>query len=90
MKLIVYFEILATPTEFVRPLTNLRVNEEDTVNFVCELNKPDIRVKWFYDGQPLPIGSYISEINVRAIRSQLWFLFQTTVSKSKHKVHSTV
>ena len=47
-------EVKGIPIEFVKNLTGARVNENETVNFLCELNKPNIHVKWFLDGQPLP------------------------------------
>jgi hypothetical protein len=51
-----FSDLLAIPIEFIKSLTGARVNEDDTVNFICELNKPNIHVKWFLDGEPLPIG----------------------------------
>ncbi|CAF4580073.1 unnamed protein product, partial [Rotaria sp. Silwood1] len=47
-------EVKPIPIEFVKSLTGARVNEDDTVHFICELNKPNIHVKWFLDGEPLP------------------------------------
>ena len=44
------------PVEFTKSLTGARVNEDETVNFICELNKPNIHVKWFLDGEPIPTG----------------------------------
>ena len=51
-----YFVFLATPIEFIKHLTGARVNENDKVNFMCELNKPNIHVKWFLDGEPISNG----------------------------------
>jgi hypothetical protein len=47
----------AIPIEFIKSLTGARVNENDTVNFICELNKPNIHVKWFLDGEPIQNGT---------------------------------
>lgn len=47
---------LAIPIEFIRSLTGAKVNEGETVNFICELNRPNIHVKWFREGEPLPKG----------------------------------
>jgi hypothetical protein len=49
--------ILAIPIEFIKSLTGARVNEDDNVHFICELNKPNIHVKWFLEGEPLPHGN---------------------------------
>ena len=40
------------PTDFVKPLSNVKCNEKDTVTFECTLNKilPTDQVKWFKDG----------------------------------------
>jgi hypothetical protein len=50
----------AIPIEFIKSLTGAKVNENDTVNFICELNKPNIHVKWFLDGEPIPHGRFQS------------------------------
>ena len=41
------------PTEFRKPLKDLTAKETDTVTLECELNKPDVPVKWLKDGQEL-------------------------------------
>ncbi|CAF0817324.1 unnamed protein product [Adineta steineri] len=46
-------EVKGIPIEFIKNLTGARVNENDTVNFICELNKPNIHVKWFHEGEPI-------------------------------------
>lgn len=51
---------LAIPIEFIRLLTGAKVNEGETVNFICELNRPNIHVKWFREGEPLPKGTISS------------------------------
>ncbi|CAF4166926.1 unnamed protein product, partial [Rotaria sp. Silwood2] len=51
-------EVKSIPIEFVKSLTGARVNEDDTVHFVCELNKPNIHVKWFLDGEPIPTDEH--------------------------------
>jgi hypothetical protein len=51
---------LAIPIEFIKSLTGAKVNENDTVNFICELNKPNIHVKWFLDGEPIPNGKILN------------------------------
>lgn len=55
-KTIECFDVLAIPVEFIRNLTGAKVNEGDTVNFICELNRPNIHVKWFLEGEPIPTG----------------------------------
>ena len=50
------YDYLGIPIEFVKSLTGARVNENDTVNFICELNKPNIHVKWFHEGEPIVPG----------------------------------
>ncbi|CAF1342008.1 unnamed protein product, partial [Didymodactylos carnosus] len=44
-------EVKRIPTEFIKGLTNARVSENETAEFSCELNKANIPVKWFLDGQ---------------------------------------
>ena len=50
------FLFSAIPIEFIKCLTGARVNENDTVNFICELNKPNIHVKWFLNEEPITNG----------------------------------
>lgn len=56
---------LAIPIEFIKSLTGARVNENDTVNFNCELNKPNINVKWFRDGELIQNGISFSYLFYR-------------------------
>ncbi|CAF3800634.1 unnamed protein product, partial [Rotaria magnacalcarata] len=46
-------EVKPIPIEFIKCLTGARVNENDKVNFICELNKPNIHVKWFLNEEPI-------------------------------------
>jgi hypothetical protein len=62
---------LAIPIEFIKSLTGAKVNENDTVNFICELNKPNIHVKWFLDGEPIPNGRIFNLLKLNSI----FFLF---------------
>jgi hypothetical protein len=41
------------PAEFVNGLENKSVKEDESVEFVCEINKPDTKVKWMLNGQRL-------------------------------------
>ncbi|UJR34155.1 hypothetical protein I4U23_021562, partial [Adineta vaga] len=57
-------DVKGIPIEFVKSLTGARVNENDSVNFICELNKPNIHVKWFHEGEPITSG--YDHINIQA------------------------
>lgn len=39
---------------FVTPLEDIDCKEEDTITFICEINKPDCPAIWKKDGKPLP------------------------------------
>ena len=39
--------------EIIKPLTDTEVTEHDIVTMTCELSKPDVKVKWLCDGQPM-------------------------------------
>ncbi|CAF1031742.1 unnamed protein product [Rotaria sordida] len=70
-------EVKPIPIEFVKSLTGARVNEDDTVHFICELNKPNIHVKWFLDGEPIPHDEHFEEqakgpVHTLTIRKVAW------------------
>lgn len=44
------------PLEFTKPLADFELKENQTARFECELNKPDIPVKWFKNGEELEKG----------------------------------
>lgn len=39
------------PVEFTKPLTDQTVKEKETLTLTCELNKPDLPVKWLKNGK---------------------------------------
>lgn len=41
------------PLEFIRPLTDVKLNENQTATFECELNKSGETVRWFRNGEPI-------------------------------------
>ena len=51
------FSLVDAPLDFVRKLADVEVGELPGVAVLeCELNKPDIPVKWFRDNKPLAPG----------------------------------
>ncbi|XP_046554801.1 titin-like [Haliotis rubra] len=40
-----------TPLEIVKPLTDISIMEHENIQFVCELNKPNVKVRWLRDGK---------------------------------------
>jgi hypothetical protein len=45
--------ILEAPLEFIRPLTDIELKENQNATFECELNKSGVEVKWFRNGEPI-------------------------------------
>jgi titin len=43
------------PLEFIRHLGEIELRENQTAVFECELNKPNEKVKWFKNGEPIEI-----------------------------------
>ena len=39
--------------EFIRNLTDIELKENQTAKFECELNKSEVSVKWFRNGEPI-------------------------------------
>lgn len=42
-----------TPLEFITPLKNVNCTEDDRIVLECELNKPDDKIQWYRDGEPI-------------------------------------
>jgi hypothetical protein len=75
---VVFFS--AIPIDCIKSLTRARVNEDDNVHFICELNKPNIHVKWFLHGEPIPA----SRISLRGIiQLTKYFSFEMIILKFK-------
>ena len=47
---------IAVDMMFVTPLADLDCKEDETVEFTCEVNKPNCSAVWKKDGRPLPVG----------------------------------
>jgi hypothetical protein len=46
---VVFFMLTAKPLEIILPLKETEVQEGDTVTFTCEVNKPNVKARWFKD-----------------------------------------
>lgn len=42
--------------EFVKPLSDIELKENQTAKFECELNKSGELVKWFRNGEPIDVN----------------------------------
>ena len=42
------------PVEITSPLQDREVTETETTSFKCQLSKPNMKVKWLYDGKEVP------------------------------------
>ena len=47
------------PAEFLAPLDNKTVREDESVEFVCRVSKPDVKVKWSLNNQRLIAGDNV-------------------------------
>ena len=85
-----FYVSLAIPIEFIKYLTGARVNENDKVNFMCELNKLNIHVKWFHDEEPISNGRIKRNSDFTRQLKKFDFLcsfFKMNILKFKLKVH---
>ena len=55
-----YFLFSEKPAEFTKPLSDMTVKEKDTVILECDLNKPNVPVKWLKEGQEIKPDDHIN------------------------------
>lgn len=48
-----FTKILGPAAEFVRPLENIEVTENNEAIFECQLSKEDSQVEWWFRGKPI-------------------------------------
>ena len=48
-----FIELIEAPLEFVRTLSDKELKENQTATFECELNKANVPVTWYRNGEPL-------------------------------------
>ena len=54
-----YILFIEKPAEFRRPLKDMTDKESGTVTLECELNKPNVPVKWLKDGEEIKPDDHI-------------------------------
>ena len=48
--------VLEEPLEFLRPLTDVEVQESQTATLECEVSRPNQQAKWYKEGKEIPVG----------------------------------
>ncbi|KAJ8319891.1 hypothetical protein KUTeg_001478 [Tegillarca granosa] len=59
------------PVEFIRPLTDVQVMENEKVVMECEVNKPDLLAKWFIDDEELTGSEHIELVVYSTIHQMI-------------------
>ena len=58
---------LETPVEFIRPLADIKVTENQEIFLEVEVNKPNKTSQWFHDGQQVSASKRIKLLTDGAV-----------------------